>query len=292
MENKTHHIIEFPKLGITRYIPRQLKYCTTKEFRDIVGLLFLWQTDSISYHDFRVQAISLLLNLKGGKRKINNVELELMYSNISQISYCMDTFFTIEKDKPYLIKLDLIDNPVPYIKPFFKKIKGPKAVFTDTNFGQYEDAVNLFHRYHSSPDQKYLYQLLAIYYQNPKKYDNNKTENRALKIKRFVGFSEVYGFFLYFSSFQNYITSSKVLWESSVIDLSILFIATGNETKSNIPGLGTKGLGFQLAESGVFGTLKELRKENLWEVLLRLYDIRKRDLDQIAEAKRQETNKT
>ena len=79
-----------------------------------------------------MQAIYALLNLKPGKRKINQIELENAFSNIERISYLMDSFFIETKDKNRQIKLNLIENPVPKIKPALLNISGPKARFTNT----------------------------------------------------------------------------------------------------------------------------------------------------------------
>lgn len=286
MTNDNFHTVEILEQNVTRYIPKELAHCTPSEFKDVVRLLYDWQTGIIDYHDFRVQAIFLLLNLKTGKRKINALELDAMHANMFEISKLMDSFFDID-GKNYQIKLNLIANPIPYIRPILVNIKGPETRFANTVFGQYEDAVNLFQMYHRSNDTTCLYQIMAIYYQEPKHYNSEKTENRAAYFKKTIDFAKVYGFYLYFKAFQEYVTSSKVIWEGQIIDLSILFSSSGDTgSKSDIPGLGTKAIAFLLAESNVFGSLKELRKEKLWEILLRLYDIRKRDLDNKAEEKR------
>lgn len=278
MSLDTHHIIEIPEKGITKYIPKELAYCNPSEFKDIAMLLFNWQSGQINYDDFRVQAIYKLLNLKKGKRKINSIELEAAFSNIDAISYLMDSFFNVTENKDKRIKLNIIENPVPYVKPVFLKISGPKARLTNTNFGQYEDACHYYYMYYRTHNARHLFLLFATYYQESRTYSKDKTESKAEYFKTRIDFAQVYAFFLYFEAVQNYITSSKVMWEGKVIDLSILFSSTTKE-KSELPGLGVKSLSFQIAESAVFGNLKELRSENLWEILLRLYDIRKRDLD-------------
>jgi hypothetical protein len=286
----THHSIEIPEKGIIKYVPKELAYCNPQQFKDVAQLLYNWQAGKIDYHDFRVQAVYKLLNLIPGKRKLNRIEEETMYANIASISYIMDSFFDVTDRSDKRIKLNVVENPVPYVKPVFLRIYGPKPRLTNTNFGQYEDASNLYHMYYRSHDDKYLYQLFATYYQEPRRYAKDKTESKAAYFKKTIDFAQVYSFFLFFEAFQNYVTSSKVLWEGKVIDLSILFSGVEDSEKSSLPGLGTKSLAFQIAESGVFGSLKELRSENLWEILLRLYDLRKRDMDAEAQRKKETKN--
>ena len=58
--------------------------------------------------------------------------------------------------------------------------------------------------------------------------------------------------------------------------------------ESKIPGIGMLSIAHQLAESQVYGPIQEVRKTDFWEIILRLYDIRKRDLDHQADRKRQD----
>lgn len=288
METETHHSIQIPSEDITVYLPKELAHCNSKEFKNVVGLMYQWQTGYLNYEEFRVQAAASLLNLEIKTIENETEEDQFFYANLYQISECIDTFFTKNKDGNLLIKQNFIDNHTPTVTPLSKKLHGPKARFSNVTFGQYEDALNLFQMYFRGKDKSYLYKLMATFYlAKNQEYNKQKIDKRSNLFKDFVDFGQVYGFFLFFGSFQEYVSSSKVLWENKVIDLSILFESQPGEkeSKSKIPGLGFKSLAFQLAESGVFGNLKELRQENLWEVLLRLYDIRKRDLDTQAEVK-------
>ena len=289
MSTATHHTIEIPEKDITLYLPKELKHCNSSEFSDVALLLYNWQSGSITYQEFRVQAIYRLLNLKSGKRHINDIEVQNAFSNIERLSLLMDGFFNdVDGDKR--IKLDLVENPVPTVHPLTGKVKGPKARLTDTTFGQYEDASNAYAMYYRNQNDKYLWQLFAIYYQNPKTYKKENIEKRIKHFKDKIDFANVFGFFLFFESFQNYITSSKVLWEGKVIDLSILYATDKDAPKSELPGLGTKSLTFHIAKLGIMGNIDQARSQNLWEVLLLLYDIRKTELDEKAEAKRNKQN--
>lgn len=286
MDKLTHHIIEIPERDIRKYIPKELAYCNPQEFIDVARLLFDWQSGTISYPEFRVQAIYLLLNLKKGKRAINEIDLQNAFSNIERISYLMDSFFTDTEKNDKRIKLNIIANPVPKISPISETIKGPKPRLTDTTFGQYEDASNAYQMFYRSQDVKYLWQLFAVYYQNPKTYKSENTEKKVSYFKKYIDFAHVYAFFLFFEAFQNYITSSQVLWEGKAIDLSILFTPDKDAPKSKLPGLGTKSLAFHISKTGITGNLNETRKQPLWEIFLLLYDLRKSELDEAEAAKK------
>ncbi|HUI32027.1 MAG TPA: hypothetical protein VLY84_00290 [Dysgonamonadaceae bacterium] len=284
METATHNHIQIMETGWESYIPKELAHCDRREYNEVCYLIYEWQTGQIDYVDFRIHAVTKILKLKKGKRKINTLEMEFMHANIFAISELMDSFFTKSKEG-MLIKQNFTHNHNPDVRPLFKKYYGPQSEFSNVTFGQYEDGLNLYHMYAKTKDEKFLYMLMATFYLPKKKpYIASKIEKLAEDFA-LLDFGVVYGFFLFFGSFQIYLTDSMVTWEGQTIDLSILYKPTSRKSKvqSDIPGLGIKSLAYQLAESGVFGDLKTLRTENLWEVLLRLYDLRKRDLDAIAE---------
>lgn len=292
MSTATHHIIEIPKKDIKRYLPKELAHCNTSEYNAMCQLIYNWQTGVITYEELRVQAIYYFLNLKKGKRYINKLEKEIFLANLYDISMLVDTFFTQSENNKLIIKQNYTHNHNPVIKPVFVKMHGPKSEFENVTFGQYQDALNLYHMYNEHTDPEILYRLMATFYlYKNEEYQERKIEKKISKIK-LIDFGAVYGFFLFFGSFQIYLTSSIVYYEGKPIDFSILYKSAKNaenDVVSNIPGLGVKSLAYQLAESGVFGNLQELRKENLWEILLRLYDIRKRDLDAEAKEKAKKT---
>ena len=43
--------------------------------------------------------------------------------------------------------------------------------------------------------------------------------------------------------------------------------------EDDLPTLGFRSTGFELAESGIFGSYKEMRAEKGWQILFRMYDL-------------------
>jgi hypothetical protein len=293
--------LEIPETGRYLKLPEELAECDSRQYAEACLLIYRYQQDEISYEDFRVEMVYKLLDLKKGTRKEvgDSDELEML-SNIYGLSKFIDSFFekdeeeeADEKIDKLKIKLYYIDNKVPKIKYFKPELIGPADEFDNITSGQYMDALEIFYMMEITPSKELMYELMAIFYRpKGKKYDRTKTNKYNNQIKN-VHFGQVYGFYLLFSSFQTYLSSATVFYQGQELDLSILFQKPGEEnkkeeTKSQIPGLGMKSIYFQLAESGVFGPLKEVRKTDFWETILRLYDIRKRDLDAEADRQRQE----
>ena len=73
------------------------------------------------------------------------------------------------------------------------------------------------------------------------------------------------------------------MWAGKELDLSILF-DTGTKSdepeSAAMPGIGMDSVAFSMAESGVFGTLKEVDATDFWDIMVRMYDIRKSAIEQ------------
>jgi len=286
--------IEIPELTKTMYMPLQLHYCNEQQYIAVCELLFRLDTGELNLEEFKILAVYALLNLKKGERKLEVDQTEEALDNIRIISeYIMDYFEETEEQK-FTLKLSYQKNHITKIKPLIKTYWGPKDHFTSTTFGEYEEALNLFMEYSESKDIEILRRLFAIFYREQTNHKQVPYVSEDLE-EHITNFSKtpigiLYGFYYTFAAFHTYFTSSEVYWEGKRIDMSIIFTEQEEDqgedkTESPYPSLGMKSIAYQLAESGVFGSLQQVRNTNLWEAALRLYDIRKRDLDHKAAQK-------
>jgi len=285
--------LELPQTKRRLYLPESLAECTDQQYADACYLIYQYQHGTLSYYDFRVEMIYKLLNLKKGKGKLVKSEVEEMDSNLFRLSTFIDSFFSKDEDNSLIIKQDYVYNHSKIIRDAFRTWYGPEDAFENITFGQYLDGLNLYNMLEKDRSLELLYRLMATFYtqrnfvtRKVEKY-NAETAKQNFRHFKHVYFGRVYGFFLFFASFQNYLFSAKVYYEGRELDLSILFSSEeGNQKeKSSIPGLGMLSIAHQIAESGVHGTMRELRQQNFWEIILELYDIRKRDLDYEANKK-------
>ncbi len=281
--------LEIPETRRRIYLPADLAECDERQYADASLLLYRYGQNELDYFDFRVEMIYKMLNLKKGGGKLVAAQVEEMNSNIYMLSQFIDSFFQKDEEDKLVIKQYYTHNHTPVVKDSFRNWYGPADNFDDITFGQYIDALNLYAHLEKEKSKDLLYMFMATFYFHKwKEYDPRKVEKRA-KVFRHVHFGRVYGFFLLFASFQKYLFSATVNYQGTELDLSILFASGEKETvKSDIPGIGMLSIAHQLAESGVYGPIKEVRQTNFWEVILRLYDIRKRDLDNLASRKKDE----
>jgi len=282
--------LELKQLDRTIYMPLNLHSCNQREYILMCELIYRLENGAIDYDDFKRYAVYGLLNLKKGNRKISPYELDDALSTIGFIAEYVCNFF-YQKDGKNLIKVHYAKSNIAYIDPELVKMYAPGQYFVNMTWKEYGEALNVFFEYNRTKDNKMLVRLAAILYQEHQgsrrmKYDVESIEKRMKKM-RYVGIGILYGVYYNFAGFHTYFSSSSVSWEGKIIDMSIIFSEqegeVKNEFESTFPSLGLKSISYQLAESGVFGNDKELGESNLWEVALRLYDVRKRDLDRVAQ---------
>lgn len=290
------HLFEIPEAKVKRYIPEDLSECNQQQYIDMSDLIFKYQNQEIHYEEFRTHAFYKLANIKASKSKGNE---DFKLANIYQASELIDSFFEDNEQGQKSIKQYYIHNHVPSIKPLFNRFYGPSDSFMNMSFGEYRDALRLFHDFHATGDMFILTLLAAIFYR-PKKnlhfiknklpnydgdirigYNSNTLEARAEQFKNFpLGF--IYGFYLFFASFQKYFIEAKIMWGGKDIDFSILFESSGNTNQEteDVPGIGMDAIAFSMAESGAFGSINEVDKTNFWQIMIRMYDSRRTDLEQ------------
>ncbi|WP_278035909.1 hypothetical protein [Flavobacterium nitratireducens] len=295
------HTVYLPEANLTRYIPADLSECDKFQYIDMCELIFRFHNQEIDYQEFRTHAVYKLMGLKAAKASLED---EDKFSNVYMVSELIDSFFE-ENDGVKTIKQYYINNPVPEYAPAFSTYYGPSDSFMNMTFGEYRDALRIFHDFHATGDMQLLVLLTAIFYRKKKSflfikkqsanYDgnirvpyNSATLEKHAENFKYAPIGFVYGFYLLFASFQKYLVDAKLLWSGREIDLSILFDGSSASNDNDIPGIGMDSIAFTMAESGAFGNIKEVDNTNFWQILIKMYDSRRNDL----ERQKQEQNAT
>lgn len=286
-------LIEIREANFKRYLPETLAECTMQQYIDMCELIMKYQYGEISFFDLKVAAFHKLLGLKSTKSKTGNEEVK--NANIAQHCDLIDSFFTLSDDGP-ILKQDYIHNPVPKQKVLLTTLHGTSDSFQNMTFGEYTDGLRMIHDFRATGDGNILFLLTSIFYRKKKSflfikklmqnynndvripYNSNMLEKTAKKLK-FAPIGFVYGFYLLFTSLQKYLVEAKILWGGNEIDLSILFEQSEQSSSLDIPSIGMDSIAFTMAESGTFGTLEKVRKTNFWEIIIRMYDLRRADIE-------------
>lgn len=141
---------------------------------------------------------------------------------------------------------------------------------------------------------RYLRELFCVFYRKKRwfakdredpqydirvKFDKHKVFQQSEKMIQ-LDPGILYGFFLFFFSFQSYLDQAQINIEGQDIDLSILFEKNLQETQERIPGIGMLSIAFDVSSTQVFGDLEKVKNTNFWEVILHLYNAKKRYLEE------------
>lgn len=289
------HTIDVPEINKTFYVPSDLSECDARQYIEMCGLIYQYQTGLLSYEDMRVHAVYKLLNLKRKQNPNEAVEEEKM-DNILSISLLVDNFFIQEGDQ-LKINQNYINNPVISFAPAFKRFYGPTDGFQNMKFGEYVTALRLFLDFSVNPDYKILLEIAATLYRPKKsfhfikklsnKYDgdcrvpfNPVFTDKYIESLKYAPVGFVYGVYLFFGAMQTYITTAKIPFGGKIIDLSLLFDSDSKSTESEYQGLGMDAVLLSMAEGGTFGNLEETMQTPFWTIMFKMYDIRIRNLEQ------------
>jgi hypothetical protein len=254
------HTLFIPEANKTLYIPEDLSECDARQYIELCSLIFKHQNGEISFDDFKIQGFYKLAGLKPSKNQAiteYEKELELVkFDNVSRLANLLDSFFE-DIDGQKTIKQYYTSNPIPSIKPLYRSYYGPSDNFMNMKFGEYRDALRLFHDFRATGEVHLLVLLTAIFYRQKQpfyfikkrlsNYDGDcripyKSSYLDANAKNFkyapMGF--IYGFYLLFASFHKYLVQAKLMWGGKEIDFAILFESDSNSTDpdSSIPGIG------------------------------------------------------
>lgn len=283
--------IDIPEAKKTLYMPEALDECDNRQYNDIAKLLYWFHCGDINLFEFKQNAVPILLGLKPLKRTYkseNDIPDEDLakYENVFRLSEFLDNFFEEEENeggqKLLRVKQYFTKNFLPTYK-LFRKYIGPEDGFTDVTFGQYLDGLEEFIYFSNSGDLQSLRTLFAIFYlRKGETYSYKLAKKRAESWFKYVDIRHLYGFYMFFSAMQLYFQSGQIEVMGNPIDLSIIYQEIEPGKKSNIQGIGMHSVLNDLAESGVFGAADSVRNTNLWTVLLRLYELKKKQIDELS----------
>lgn len=288
------HSLEFLEIDKTIYIPENMGECDRRQYLDMSKLVLLYQLGDINLTDFRAHGLYCLMKMDFSKNELESAQAEKM-ANVTMCSKLLDSFFRIDDEgKMHLIQ-EYIHNPVKSMKYKAMTFMGPKDSFSGMTYGQMEDGLGELANFSKTGDMECLLKLFSIFYLRPgEKYSMINIEKRILFFK-YLDVRYVYGFYLLFVSFFNYLTAQcQIMVDGKEIDLTILFQSGGSTDAVTIEheSIGLRSTSFRLAESGVFGTLDALRESDAFMVLIRMYDLTVRNIKEEKEMEAQRNKNT
>jgi len=281
------HTIEISNFTTINF-PEHLGEYTNQQYLFFCELLALFQSDHISYDEFRIRLTYKLMNMVHSKGKLNKEETATRNENIQLIAQFVDDLFVEKIVDDTLIKtlnLSFVDNKIPSFKYNGVTYYGPENVLLNISFGEFLEAITHFNAFSKSASIDALNKLVATLYRPRKSATkHNKLTNYDGDIREIFYSSNIssraadivdlpihikIGVKLFFEACINFITTAEnVDVLGNEIDLTPLFQKGPSNSEK---GIGMLNVLFSLSESNVFGNKKETEKELYWTILLKLY---------------------
>jgi hypothetical protein len=288
------HKIEIPQRNIVKEFPSEIQEMDQYQFINFIDLVLMYTSGTINIAQFKVLMIKNLLNIRYNLRysTLSAVEKEEIAGNIIILSELCESFFEdiIQDGKTVKsFKLNFIKNFIPVI---CGRYYGPKDALQDISFCEYRLAHSHFVSYIESHDEQDLNNLIAVLYRPRKRFlwlrkylrsyngqprisitsKSNPVhlEQRARRIGK-LSIAVRYGIFLYFSGSEHFLVNGKPTVDGKEIDFSILYEKP--EDASDSPDIGLIGILYSLAETKVFGSIAETDDQDLYDIMIRLYQV-------------------
>ncbi len=285
------HKIEIPDKNLVINFPSEIEEMTNQQFVRYIYYVLQYVSGKIDETQFKLYLTKFLLNVRNDIKYafMNSEEKEQCDVNLVRISELMEGFIEGNKDdEKREFKLTSVRNFVPVILNYH----GPENCFENLTYCEYRTARSFFKSYIRDNKEDDLNQMVAVLYRPSKSFwhirkyfrgsdgerRNQFTEKsnplffkrRVKRISR-VPYHIRYAVFLYFSACEDYLKTGKPVVDGNELDFSKLYTnQSDDESRSDV---GLVGLLYSLAETGVFGNIEQTDNSNLWDIMIRIYQV-------------------
>lgn len=280
--------LEIPKANIKLEYASCMDELTPEQFAHYCKLFVELKAGAINVHDFMLQMAVALLGIKvpWGYQKLYSDDAR---SNIeSNLAMIMETlgWLLVEREEDTIAQVEPNLGFARNLIPQLGRCHGPGDALENITLGEFRDALGHSADFALTNDPTSIDKLCATLYRpidplwrikrmgNNWNGDKRRPYNAATTDHRARYFAKLpyhlkFGAYLFFNASLNYLRNGSIIIEGKEIELAVLWQGGSSET----PNIGMAGVLFSLAETGVFGSLKEVERVNLYEGLARLYQV-------------------
>ncbi|AEV34149.1 hypothetical protein Oweho_3198 [Owenweeksia hongkongensis DSM 17368] len=260
------HKIEIPEAKLSIDFPENIYELKASQYHYYIQLVVMMSKGHISLVEFKVMWVYHLMNMK----YTGKVSDEKMMA-LAQIMDLTEGFFTSHKQKDGSLAVSPItDCAINHCKSFHyngRTYYGPADAIADLTIGQFLDGLSLANAYAQEQDIKYLQQLFVLMHK-VRARGSRKSKPITTTLVNTLQEYHIYGFFFFFQSALEFITTQDVhLADGRVYNFSPLF-SGGNSGES----VGPVAVLFDLAQSGLFGTIDKTKETLMMDSLIYLLD--------------------
>lgn len=277
--------LQFPA-KVAEFSPQQyISFCES----------FLKQRDGeFSYDDFMVALVYNCLEMKPLRnRRMKEDERYQVVQNLEYLSETLLSFWAVNEKGDAEIDWFFTDQKIKSIVMHDRTLFGPAEMLADLTYGEYEKAHTYYSVYLKTGDDNMINKLVACLYRPAKKRTGSYVQDGVLPpgTKR-MAIDELdmqlheayvsaiprhikYAVFVWWLNMEAFIPMAQIDTDAGKVLLEDLFKELEEKSSSIENNTGIRGVLYQLAESKVFGELKQVEQTPFWDVMLRLYQLRK-----------------
>lgn len=281
------NVIEIPESGKRVEYPSCWEELNRKQLLFIVRLGLRLMAGEVSVLEFKVRVFYFLTGIKRKQRHnreeryLTREEMERKYGNIVLAAETVSFVFKGEEEE-MVFDFDCVKNLLPSLRIGWRVYHGPADALLNMTFGEYMVASDFYRRYMMDKDERDLNALCAVLYRSKRSREVRDDIREDFNVHectrragRFSGlsFEERFVILSWFSACDNYFKSGNIEVDGREISLAVLFRQEDKtrEDDSGDPGLGLTGILLGVAENGAFGSIEDVKRANLYSVMLRLY---------------------
>jgi len=264
------HKLEIKERNIEVYAPENWEEMTQAQFLKVLELILALEEKLINLTDFKLQVALVLFGIyKTKKLKASFSEKEEIYANLFILSELFDYILETKKGKKGKPTVQLNFTSYNQFLPTINKFVGPKNGLTNLSWNQFTKAVTFYQKYIKTKDEKHLTALIAaLYLPEDSTFEETDINDRIADFESLPP-NVKFAVFLFFRNNLMFIQNANININGEEINLGILFQKDKKKAKSD--GLGLVGLQMAVAESGIFGAMEEVGKQNIYDIYAYLY---------------------
>lgn len=288
------HTLEIPEKNLKMQFPSEIEEMNEQQFVRFIELVLAHSSGNISLEQFRAELIITLLKVRMDFTYtfMKAEARENLLSEIYRLGESCDSFFEEIEQQGQMVKsfkLYFTRNFIPVICGIYH---GPAHALQDVTFCEYRHAHRYYTSYLESQNENDLNHLIAVLYRPAKKWLSVKRmfngfdgqvrvpftahynpvilQARVSDIAR-LPFALRYGIFLFFSGCERFLVSGSVKLDGKTIGFSSIYESKSDDTAEY--DIGLTGILYSLAETHVFGSIEQTDNQNIYDIMLRLYQL-------------------
>lgn len=260
------HKIEIPEAKLTIDFPENIYELKASQYHYYIQLVLMLSKGHINLVEFKVMWVYHLMNMKYTGKPSDEKMMAL-----AQIMELTEGFFSSHKQENGTIAVSPItDCAVNHCHSFHYKGRtyyGPADAIADITISQFTDGLSLANAYAQHQEIKYLQQLFILMHK-VRARGSRKSKPITTTLANTLKEHHIYGFYFFFQSALEFITSQDIhLADGRVYNFSPLF--SGADAGDSV---GPVAVLFDLAQSGLFGTIEKTKETLMMDSLIYLLD--------------------